>query len=398
MSKMYLFLSIDSDDLYIGELTSSFSHGKEIFSFEFSNEYLANDKNPLIDPSLLRYRGRQFNFTFINDMTPDRFGTLLIDKQEQLLAIEEKRPPKQLSLSDYLVRVNDLSRMGAFRIKERIDGDFINNDKDAIPPYVYLRDIEYASIELEDNKDINDDTYRRLLLPGSSLGGARPKASVYYEDDIYLAKFPSRNDEYDVELWEYITLQIAKELGINVPENKIEQYSKYGHTLLVKRFDREKGRRVHYLSAVTALKTTDGQSVSFSYIDLVNFINSECIDIKDNLFELYKRMVFTYLINNTDNHLRNHAFIYNGKGFALSPLFDVNPSFFSSSFELSFGMGNDKNGLLEIAKYFYIKEDDALNIYDSSKTKIIEMINDYIKQYPSINKEAIILLKMIENK
>ena len=109
-------------------------------------------------------------------------------------------------------------------------------------------------------------------------------------------------------------------------------------------------------------------------------------------------MVFTYLINNTDNHLRNHAFIYNGKGFALSPLFDVNPSFFSSSFELSFGMGNDKNGLLEIAKYFYIKEDDALNIYNSSKTKIIEMINDYIKQYPSINKEAIILLKMIENK
>ena len=398
MNTLLLFISIDGQDLFVGTLSSSFSKGKEFFSFEFSDEYLKNPNNPMIDPSLMRYRGKQYDFHFPNDMTPDRFGTLLIDKQEQINAVKENRVPIKLTLSDYLVRVNDLSRMGALRIKERMDGEFINSDENAIPPYIYLRDIEYASIELEDNKDINDDTYRRLLLPGSSLGGARPKASVYYEDDIYLAKFPSRNDEYDVELWEYITLQIAKELGINVPESKIEQYSKYGHTLLVKRFDREKGKRTHYLSAVTALGTTDGQSNNYSYLDLINFININSINPQNNLDELYRRMVFTYLINNTDNHLRNHAFIYDNKGFSLSPLFDVNPSFSLSSFELPFGLGNDKEGLIKIAKYLHIEENNAKEIYDSSKTKIIEMINDYMNKYPSINKEAIILLKMIENK
>ena len=398
MKTVYLFLSLDESDLFVGELSSTFTHGKELFSFEFSNEYLNNQKSPLIDPSLLHYRGRQYDFNFVNDMTPDRFGSLLIDKQEQLLAIEENRSPKKLSLSDYLLRVNDLSRMGALRIKEDLNGEFINFDKNSIPPYIYLRDIEYASRQLENNNDVSEDTYKRLLLPGSSLGGARPKANVYYNDDVYLAKFPSQNDGYDVELWEYIALNIAKELDINVPSAFVEKYSKYGHTLLVKRFDRKEGKRIHYLSAVTALKATDGQSGHYSYLDLVNFINSECINIKENLLELYKRMVFTYLINNTDNHLRNHAFIYDGKGFNLSPLFDVNPSFSTSSFELPFGMGNDKDGLLSMSKYFYVEENEALNIYELFKTKIIQMINGYVDEYPSIKKEAIVLINMIERK
>lgn len=398
MNNLYLFISIENKDILIGTLSTFYVHGKESFSFEFSDEYLKDPNLPLIDPALLLFKGKQYSFNFLNDMTPDRFGSLLIDKLEQITASKENRLPRKLALSDYLVRVNDLSRMGALRIKESKDGAFINEDKDAIPPYLYLRDIEYASIELDNSKDIDDDTYRRLLLPGSSLGGARPKASVYINDDVYLTKFPSKNDNYDIELWEFIALQIAEKLDINTPESKIEKYSDYGHTLLVKRFDREKGKRIHYLSGVTALQTTDGQSDKYSYLDLANFINTNCKNVNNNLKELYKRMVFYYLINNTDNHLRNHAFIYTKNAFSLSPIFDVNPSFALSSFELSFGMGNDKNGLIKIAKQFYINEDEAISIYDSFKKTIVESINNYVNKYPSIKTQATILLKIIKER
>lgn len=398
MRKMYLYISIDSKDVFVGTLSSSFSRGVEVFSFEYSNDYLRNRNAPLIDPSLFPFSGPQYDFHFVNDMTPDRFGTVLIDKEEQITAIKEKRTPKKLTLSDYLLRINDLSRMGALRIKENIDGPFVNDNKEAIPPYIYLRDIEYASIQIESNVNVDNDTYRRLLLPGSSLGGARPKANVYINEDVYLAKFPSRNDEYDVELWEYITIEIARKLKLNVPGAKLDCFSKYGHTLLVKRFDREKSKRIHYLSAVTALATTDGKSNEYSYLDLVNFINSDCGNVKENLIELYKRMIFTYLINNTDNHLRNHAFIYNNGIFELAPLFDVNPSFNTGDFELSFGNGNDQEGLIKIAKYFYISEEEALNIFNSFKTTISEEIQAFERQYPEIKSQVQILLKILEIK
>ena len=398
MNNLYLFISINEIDVYVGKLSSDFVHGKETFSFEFSDKYLKDPNLPLIDPALLRYKGKQYSFNFINDMTPDRFGSLLIDKIEQLNAVKEKRLPKKLTVTDYLLRVSDFSRMGALRIKESLDGDFINNNKDAIPPYIYLHDIEYASIELESSKDLDDDTYRRLLLPGSSLGGARPKANVCYNDDVYLAKFPSKNDDYDVELWEYITLQIAKKLGLDVPEVTLEKYSEYGHTLLIKRFDREKRKRIHYLSAVTAIETTDGNGDKYSYLDLINFININCENVNKNLEELYKRMVFYYLINNTDNHLRNHAFIYMGNGFSLSPIFDVNPSFSLGAFELPFGMGNDKDGLIKIAKHCYIGENDAIQIYDSSKAIIISRVKEYIEKYPSIRNQASILIHIISER
>lgn len=399
MKKLFLFLSLNSKDVFVGTLSSNFAHGNEVFMFEFSDEYLLNKNYPIIDPLLFYFSGPQYDFHFLNDMAPDRFGTILIDKYEQVEALKNNRPVKKLTLSDYLVRVSDLSRMGALRIKEKMDGPFLNDDSNnAIPPYVYLRDIEYASIKLEEDNDIDNDVYRRLLLPGSSLGGARPKASVYISDDVYLAKFPSRNDGYDVELWEYITLEIARKLGLDVPKTKLDKFFNYGHTLLVKRFDRDKSKRIHYISAVTALGTTDGSSGQYSYLDLANFINSNCVDVRKNLIELYKRMVFIYLINNTDNHLRNHAFIYRENGYELSPLFDVNPSLYNADFELSFGNGNTTNGLISVSKYFYIDEESAKEIINDFKNTIINEINKYISIYPKIRLEASILLKIIERK
>ena len=398
MKKLYVYLSLNGEDKLVGTLSSDFVRGEETFSFEFSDEFLLNKKRPLIDPLLSYFKGKQYSFGFINDMTPDRFGMLLMNKNEQIEALKENRVPKKLTTSDYLIRVNDLSRMGALRIKEDKNGPFINEDENAIPPYIYLRDIEYASLMVEENKKFDEAIYKRLLSPGSSLGGARPKANFYMNDEVYLAKFPSKHDEYDVELWEYLIYQIAKELGLNVSDYKLEKYSNYGHTLLIKRFDRNKNNRVHYLSGVTALGAVDGDSNQYSYLDLANFITSYCVEVKRNLEELYKRMVFSYFINNTDNHLRNHAFIYVENELELSPMFDVNPTFFDAEFELSFGFGNNKKGLKEVAKYFYISDEEAENILISFKQKIAKMIEAFANKYPKEKQNATVLLSILDKK
>ena len=384
MKKLFLYLSKNETDVFVGTLYFNVDKGVEVPYFEYSESFIKNGVNVLIDPLLYLYRGPQYNFGFINDMVPDRFGSLLINKIEQDNAIKENRAPRKLFLSDYLSLVNDSGRMGALRIKEDMNGEFVNQSNNSIPPYIYLRDIEEASIQLEKEGAIDGDVYRRLLLPGSSLGGARPKANIWFNDEIYLAKFPSNKDTYDVELWEFILNQIANELGMRTIESKIEQYSELGHTVLFKRFDREHGKRIHYISAVTALGTTDGNSGKYSYLDLVSFIMSHCCDINNELLELYKRAVFTYITNNTDNHLRNHAFIYSEKGLILSPMYDVNPSFFKSDFELPFGFGNNKEGLFLLADHCHIDNETASIIYESYRNTILERIDKYGKQFPII--------------
>lgn len=398
MNKLFLYLSLNGVDVPVGTLSSSTFKGRETFSFQFDSNYLVRTDCPMIDPRLFLFQGLQYDFGFLNDMTPDRFGTMLIDKIEQTEAVKENRVPRKLTLRDYLVRVNDASRMGALRIKEDVNGPFLNNNKEAIPPYIFLKDIEYASMMLEEGDDPGEDIYRRLLAPGSSLGGARPKASVYYNDEVFLAKFPSRKDDYDVELWEFICNSIAGKVGLSVPESKLEHYSTYGHTLLLKRFDRASGQRIHYLSGVTAVSANDGDSGSFTYLDLANFIISNCVKPQENLFELYRRMVFIYLVNDTDNHLRNHAFLFTGGGYQLSPMFDVNPTFYHSDFELPFGFGNSEEGLVNIAKYFYVEPDEARTIIASFKSAIQSGVSYYAKKYPSIAEQTKVLLQLIAKK
>jgi serine/threonine-protein kinase HipA len=394
MKKYYLFLYED----YIGDLFIDEIHGEEVFSFSFSNSYLLDNKKIIIDPELFPYSGRQYSknnvFGFINDMTPDRFGKLLLDKQEIERATSENRSPMKLKLSDYLTRVSDISRMGALRIKENIDGDFISNEKKSIPPYIYIRDIEQASIELEkNNNDVN--ALKKLLYPGSSLGGARPKANVYYNDNVYIAKFPSKNDDYDIELLEYLLLQTAKKCGMNVPEIKIEKYSNFGHTLLIKRFDRDGDKRIHYMSAVTALNTSDGESSNYSYIDLVSFIVTNCHNINENLKELYRRMVFSYLINNTDNHLRNHAFLLNENQYELSPLFDINPSIYVSNFALPLVVGGEsKDAIIAASLYFKISEKEAKEIYESMYEIVLNDLKKMQKEYKELDKVLDIIIKI----
>ena len=391
---IYLF------DEYIGKLYVEEIRGKEEFSFSFSDDYLLDKNSPIIDPELFKYSGRQYSssgvFGFVNDMIPDRFGRLLIEREEIEKSIRDKVPAKKLQVSDYLLRVSDLSRMGGLRIKTEIDGPFLNNDKNTIPPYMYLREIENASLKIDANEPIDEKVYRNLLLPGSSLGGARPKANVYYEDQVFIAKFPTKNDNYDVELLEYIVGEIARKCEIDVPIYRLEKYSNYGHTLLVKRFDRVAGKRIHYISAMTALGARDGDSETYSYIDLVDFIKSNSKNCEKNLKELYKRMIFTFLINDTDNHLRNHAFILSGKQYELSPMFDVNPTLFETSFELS--MGENKKEIIEWSKYFDIAEETANSIYNRIGKIIVDQLMDYKNKYTDVSKEIDVLLQITKSR
>ena len=388
MKKYYLFLSLDKD-FYIGDIYIDNIRGEEQFSFAFSDEYLSSKDQIFLDPNLFLYKGRQYGlFGFLQDMCPDQFGRMLITKRQNDLALKNKQTPKNLLLSDYLLLVNDKTRMGAFRLKKDKDGEFLNNVEDAIPPYIYLRDIEYASRKLEEEGVITEEIYQKLFLPGSSLGGARPKANIYFDDEVYIAKFPSKNDSYDVEKYESIALEVADKCGIDTPKFKLEKYSEQGSTLLVKRFDRAKGKRKHYLTMMSVLGAKDGQSENYSYLDMVDAVVAYCKNASNNLHELYRRLVFSYLINNTDNHLRNHALLFGDDGYKLSPIYDVNPTFYETDFALPLLINKSpsKEAILEDASYYGLTYNDAKKIYEQIGKTILEELEKYSSKEISILK------------
>ena len=253
-----------------------------------------------------------------------------MNKRERLIAEQEQRKPRKLYDSDYLLGVYDETRMGGVRFKLDKEGVFLSDDKEtATPPWTSLRTLEEASRNFEkDETEITEKWLNQLIKPGSSLGGARPKATVVdTKGQLWIAKFPSKNDESDTGAWEKVVHDLARMCELNVPESKIERFSKLGSTFLVKRFDRDGDKRIHFASAMTLLGETDGVSAAdgIGYLDIVDFIKSYGSNPKEDLLELWKRIVFNMLVSNTDDHLRNHAFILEKKGWKLSPLYDVNP-------------------------------------------------------------------------
>jgi serine/threonine-protein kinase HipA len=258
-----------------------------------------------------------------------------LNRREQVLAIAESRPVKRLSSFDYLTGIDDFSRMGGFRFKDRPDGEFINVSKSLrIPPLTNIRELIIASQEIESREEENllpDMKWiAQLVQPGSSLGGARPKASVVDDSkSLYVAKFPSRKDDYDVGLWEHLAHQLAEKAGINAAKTRaIATGDKY-HTLLSKRFDRtDDGRRIHFASAMTLLGLADGDDATngYGYLDIVDFIVQHCCDVEANLQELFRRVAFNICIGNTDDHFRNHGFLLTTRGWTLSPAYDMNPT------------------------------------------------------------------------
>ena len=354
--------------LYVNSLK-----GGESYSFEYDREWLKKTSLKItLDPELMPYSGRQYPFGkaifgLFSDSSPDRWGRVLMNKRERILAEKEGRKPAKLYDSDYLLGVYDEMRLGGIRFTTETNGAFLSDDKEtAAPPWTSLRTLEEASRNFEnDDTAVSEKWLNQLIRPGSSLGGARPKATVIDpKEQLWIAKFPSKNDENDTGAWEMVTHDLAEICGLHVPEAKLEKFSNLGSTYLVKRFDRLLNKRVHFASAMTLLGKTDGASAAdgTSYLDIADFMKSYGAQPKQDLVELWKRIVFNMAVSNTDDHLRNHAFIFAENGWRLSPLYDVNPV--PDGDELSLNVDEEDNSInidlaIQTAVRFGISETDA---------------------------------------
>jgi len=270
-----------------------------------------------------------------------------------------------------LLGVFDGHRMGALRFKLNEDGSFLNDNKQmASPPWTSLRDLEYASLQLEKDDVIDDPEYMKwltiLVAPGTSLGGARPKASVINpKEELWIAKFPSGNDERNIGGWEKVTHTLAGMAGITMSDAHAQRFNSKHHTFLNKRFDRTNiGERIHFASAMTLLGYNDGADYKegVSYLELAEFIARHGAKADTDIKQLWRRIVFYMCISNTDDHLRNHGFLLTDRGWILSPAYDVNPEPLNKGLTLNVSETDNSLNLdlaREVAESFRLNEEEA---------------------------------------
>ena len=393
--KIYVFADFEPyDNELIGTIYVSQTRGKEFYSFEYSQKWL-DMGNIILDPDLQLYKGRQYItddkkiFGIFADSCPDRWGRRLMKRREELRAKRNDEKPKKLLESDFLLGVYDEARMGGLRFKTDVDGEFLSNDAEfATPPWTSLRELEQASIAFEsDENGLNEKWLKQLLAPGSSLGGARPKASVKAPDgSLWIAKFPSKHDDFDSGAWEMTVHDLAGMCGLNVPIAKVQKFSKLGTTFLVKRFDRDVNRRIHFSSAMTMLGKNDGANATdgSSYLEIASFLKANGAEPKRDLQELWKRIVFNMAVSNTDDHFRNHGFILKNTGWELSPLYDVNPDIYGEYLSLNVDDSDssiDFDLAVDAAPYYGMEKDAAVEIVDNVKCIIIENWQETAKKY-----------------
>ena len=395
MRKIYVYADFDwlKTAVLVGELGYESLRGTDSYSFCYDHNWLRQYSDLYLSADINNYTGLQFTqpdrdiFGCFGDALPDRWGRLLLNRREQIRAQEEKRPVRKLSSYDYLLGIDDYSRMGGFRFKESPDGEFINCDATLrIPPLTDIQVLVAASMEVEKSEDRNLLPDKKWLLqlvhPGTSLGGARPKAGVLNEEgDLCVAKFPSRNDEYDIGLWEHLSHLLAKEAGVEAAETRAITAGEKYHTLLSKRFDRTTdGHRRHFASAMTLLGLTDGCNAQTGngYLDIVDFILQHCCNVEANLRQLYRRVAFSIAIGNSDDHFRNHGFLLTPKGWTLAPAYDLNPTFNDHQSLLINATTNrsDLQLLLASSEEYMIGKEEA--------TRIIEEVKDGVSQWRSM--------------
>ncbi len=370
----------------MGLLRADRVHGTETFSFEYDPGWLASSFETSLDPDLQLYEGPQYladrsrsNFGLFLDSSPDRWGRLLMKRREAIDARRQGREPRRLLEMDFLLGVHDEQRMGGLRFKGSIDGEFLSDEEGVnVPPWARLRNLEHAAWQIQ-SEDAHDDASVRqwlglLMAPGSSIGGARPKAGVCDEENqLWIAKFPGRNDETDVAAWEMLANRLALQAGIDAAEARMEGLGRPQHTFMTRRFDRVDvdgaRKRKHFSSAMTLLGYRDGDSFQegASYLDMAEFLMEHGADIDADLRELWRRIVFSICVSNTDDHLRNHGFLLEGDGWKLSPAFDVNPN--PDGTGLSLNISENDNSLsldlaLSVAELFRLSGDEAQTIID----------------------------------
>lgn len=377
-------IALGNENIRVGKLWFHMRNGREKASFEYDEKWLSHPEKFALEPALKLTEGAFHTraglclFGSIGDSAPDRWGRVLMRRAETARAKAKNMTPTTLSEADYLLGVNDEARQGALRFSVPPNEALLlmPKSKTAIPPLVYLPKL-LSSTErfIEDNESAED--LKLLLVPGSSLGGARPKASVCDRDgSLAIAKFPRKDDEFNVVVWEAVALTLAKNSGIKVPEWRLENILEKP-VLIIKRFDRNPTGRIPFLSAMSMLDARDNEQ--HSYLEMVYALTQNGGSPNDDMAELWRRIVFTIMISNTDDHLRNHGFVYERyKGWRLSPVYDINPTpieikprILTTAIDF-----DDTSASLEtamaVAPEFRLSKEEAYNIIEEVKRAVKE--------------------------
>lgn len=315
---------------HVGRLWHHYRKGREAASFEYVDEWLNHPSAFALEPSLPIVRGvfhteaNQVMFGCFDDTAPDRWGRVLM-RRSQRLNNTDNATRRTLNERDYIFGVNDDVRQGAIRFSATGEPPYLDDaSARSIPPSVDLPKLLSATERFIDDHETDDDL-KLLLVPGSSLGGARPKASVRLKDGkLAIAKFPRKDDEANVVVWEAVTLTLAQKAGITVPHFSLETIASKP-VLIIERFDRHNGQRVPFISAMTMLNARDGEQRS--YLEMAYALIQQGANPDSDLSALFRRLIFTILVSNTDDHLRNHGFVHEPHyGWRLSPAYDINPT------------------------------------------------------------------------
>lgn len=382
-NKIYVFCELNGANFPVGIMWTHIKGKNQTASFKYADSWLSHPKAFTLDPELYLtsstlYTNKQL-FGVFTDCSPDRWGRILMQRFERQNAKNEQRTPRILNETDFLLMVNDTARQGALRFKTSLDGPFLMpSEIRPIPPLVKLPELLAASDRLLTNQETDNDL-KLLLVPGSSLGGARPKASVINKKgELCIAKFPRKDDTTKVELWESVALILAEKAGLNVPSWQLVNITDKP-VLIMKRFDRDEyNKRLPFMSAMTMLGATDGDK-SFTYTDIADGIRQFSSNPRSDMEELWRRIVFSVSISNTDDHLRNHGFLKNQKGWTLSPVYDVNPSIDNTEYLSTMIQEGDDSATIEnamsAAYYFEVSDTKANQILNKVQNAVSEWRN-----------------------
>ena len=330
MTDVEIHIDLEGQVRPLGILHRQASRRGETVTFEYDETWLGDANRFSIEPALTLTAGAfppqagQPIFGSIGDSAPDTWGRRLMQRAERRLAEREGRQVRTLGELHYLLGVADETRLGALRFRWRGEEEFQAPVREGVPALIELGRLLQITERMERDEETDDDL-QLIFAPGSSLGGARPKASVIDQHSrLSIAKFPKESDDYSIETWEEIALRLAERAGIQTPEHSLLQVAGK-QVLLSRRFDRDNGWRIPFLSAMSMTGSRDGERGS--YPELVDALTAHGAEAKEDARQLYRRVVFNVLVSNVDDHLRNHGFLWTGQGgWVLSPAYDLNPT------------------------------------------------------------------------
>lgn len=359
-----VWTTVNKTECKAGVARFSFRNGVTT-TFSYDPNYLAMPEAYALDRTLkLEYGGGSFSPLpgSFRDSAPDRWGQRLIEKRYR----EQQSDGlfRALTDIDYLLGVSDITRIGALRFRDK--GKWLGDDV-KIPPVVDLRELLAASHEVANDSESHEALKALLDAGTTALGGAHPKASVRDDNGkLFLAKFSHPQDDHDVIGLECTMLDLCASCGIETTEHRLERFGKNA-ALVVERFDRENGKfdgtRIPYMSAMTLLEANDGERMS--YFDLLIKMQQE-LGTRDT-HQMLRRICFSYIFNNTDDHLKNHGFLLRKGRWNLSPCFDVNPCLYEKQRATAI------TGSLKPEHEQFI---DLCDLFDLSMPEITSITND----------------------